>query len=269
MIVGDDEVARGVAAVKSLRTGAAQQEWTWDELPRRLAALAGRGIRKRTMVDEYLSEREQADQLRRWLRENWIWLVAGVALTLGRLLRLPLVGVAAGVARGRGRRSASRRCSKRSARAGATDGVKIAGELTGEYADTPYADQATLVLARWTSMRGDLAAAEAKLARVADGSKDPDLRTVARLRLARVQLAQGRYDDALATLDTVATPAVDARVLELKGDVQLAQGDQAGALDQWRKAEAAAEADPASAGPGRCGTSAAQDRRTERGRAAE
>jgi histidyl-tRNA synthetase len=38
LIVGDDEVARGVAAVKWLRTGAAQQEWTWDELPQRLAA---------------------------------------------------------------------------------------------------------------------------------------------------------------------------------------------------------------------------------------
>ena len=39
VIVGDDEEARGVAAVKSLRTGAVQQEWPWDELPRRLAAL--------------------------------------------------------------------------------------------------------------------------------------------------------------------------------------------------------------------------------------
>jgi len=39
VIVGDDEAARGVAAVKSLRTGAAQQEWSWDELPGRLAAL--------------------------------------------------------------------------------------------------------------------------------------------------------------------------------------------------------------------------------------
>ena len=38
LIVGDDEAARGVAAVKWLRTGAAQQEWPWDELPRRLAA---------------------------------------------------------------------------------------------------------------------------------------------------------------------------------------------------------------------------------------
>jgi histidyl-tRNA synthetase len=39
VIVGEDEAARGVAAVKSLRSGATQQEWAWDELPGRLAAL--------------------------------------------------------------------------------------------------------------------------------------------------------------------------------------------------------------------------------------
>jgi histidyl-tRNA synthetase len=38
LIIGDDEATRGVAAVKWLRTEAAQQEWAWDELPRRLAA---------------------------------------------------------------------------------------------------------------------------------------------------------------------------------------------------------------------------------------
>ena len=199
------------------------------------------------MVDEFLSEREQAEQLRRWLRENWIWLVAGVALTLAGYYgyrwwesRQATRSVAAGErfaamleAIGAGR---------------AEDGVKIAGELTGEYADTPYAEQATLVLALMDVDGGDFAAAEAKLARVADGSKDPDLRVVARVRLARVQLAQGRYDDALATLDKVAAPSVEARVLELKGDVKLAQGDRAGALELWRRADAALGADPASAG---------------------
>ena len=198
------------------------------------------------MVDEYLSEREQADQLRRWLRENWIWLVAGVVLTLAGYY---------------GYRWWEAREAARSAAAGERfaamleaiaagrreDGVNIAGEVTGEYADTPYADQATLVLVRLDVEAGDLAAAEAKLGRVAEGSKDPDLRTVARLRLARVQLAQGRYDAALASLDAAATPAIDARVLELKGDVLLAKGDQAGALDHWRKADAAAAADPGSA----------------------
>jgi predicted negative regulator of RcsB-dependent stress response len=199
------------------------------------------------MVDEYLSEREQADQLRKWLRENWMWLVAGVALTLAGYY---------------GYRWWESRQATRATEAGQRftamleaigagrleDGVKIAGEVTGNFADTPYADQATLVLARLDIDAGDLTAAEARLARVADESRDPDLRTVARLRLARVLLAQGRYDDALAALDRASAPAIDARVLELRGDVRLAQGDRETALAEWRKAEAAVAADPATAG---------------------
>lgn len=191
------------------------------------------------MVDEYLSEREQADQLRRWLRENWIWLVAGAALTLAGYY-----GFRWWEARGATRSAAAGERFSAMLEAIAAgrreDGLRIAGEVTGEYADTPYADQALLVLVRLDVEAGDLAAAEAKLARVAEGSKDPDLRTVARLRLARVQLAQGRYDAALATLDAAATPAIRARVLELKGDVLLAKGDPSGALDHWRSADAAA-----------------------------
>ena len=195
------------------------------------------------MVDEYLSEREQAEQLRGWLRENWIWLVAGVALTLGSYY-----GYRWWQSRESARGAAAeQRFSAMLDAIGAgkkEDGLKIAAELTGEYADTPYADQATLVLARLDVDGGDLAAAEAKLAKVANASKDPDLRVVARLRLARVQLAQGRYDEALKSLDAVTTTQVQARVLELRGDVKLAQGDRAAALDNWRKAEAAVAADP-------------------------
>ncbi len=43
VIIGEDEAARGTAAVKWLRTEAAQQEWPFDELPRRIAAALGRG----------------------------------------------------------------------------------------------------------------------------------------------------------------------------------------------------------------------------------
>jgi predicted negative regulator of RcsB-dependent stress response len=195
------------------------------------------------MVDEYLSEREQAEQLRHWLRENWIWLLAGVALTVGGYY-----GYRAWESRQASRAiEAGQRFAAMLDAIGASkrdEGMRIAGELTGEYADTPYADQATLVLARLDVDTGDFAAAEKRLAAVAGASKDPDLRIVARLRLARVQLAQGRYDDALKTLDAVATPAVAARVLELKGDVRLAQGDRAAALAEWNKAKDAAAADP-------------------------
>ena len=126
------------------------------------------------MVDEYLSEREQAEQLRRWLRENWIWLVAGVVLTLAAYY---------------GYRWWEARAAARSVAAGERfeamleaiasgkreDGLEIAAEVTGEYADTPYADQATLVLSRLDVDSGNYAAAEAKLAKVASGSRDPEL----------------------------------------------------------------------------------------------
>jgi len=199
------------------------------------------------MVDEFLSEREQAEQLRNWLRENWIWLVAGVALTLGGYY---------------GYRWWESRQASRSLEAGQRfaamldaigsnkrdEGLRIAGEVTGEYADTPYADQATLVLARLDVDSGNFASAETRLATIAGNSRDPELRLVARLRLARVQLAQGRYDDALATLDAIEQPSAEPRVLELEGDVQLAKGDKTAALDAWRKAQVAAAASPEGAG---------------------
>jgi histidyl-tRNA synthetase len=43
LIVGDDEAARGVAALKWLRTGSAQEACAFDELPRRLAAALADG----------------------------------------------------------------------------------------------------------------------------------------------------------------------------------------------------------------------------------
>lgn len=196
------------------------------------------------MVDEYLSEREQAEQLRQWVRENWVWMFAGIALVLGGFF---------------GYRWWESRVETRSLEAGQRfaamldaigagrkdEGIRIAGEVTGQYADTPYADQAELVLARLDVDAGNLAGAESRLAKIAAASKDPELRVVARLRVARVQLAQGRYDEALATLDAVAAPAADPRVLDLRGDVKLAQGEKAAALDFWRKADAAVKADPA------------------------
>ncbi len=199
------------------------------------------------MVDEYLSEREQAEQLRHWLRENWIWLVAGVALTLGGFY-----GWRWWEARQAGRSIAAEARFAAMVDALAAnqheEGVRIAAEITGEYPDTPYADQATLVLVRLDVERGDFAQARERLSQVMESSKDPDLRLVARLRLARVQLAGGEADAALATLDGAEESAVEARIAELRGDALLAKGDRAAALAAYREAQAAAGAAGPAAG---------------------
>ncbi len=188
------------------------------------------------MVDEYLSEREQAEQLRNWLRANGIWMAAGVALVVGGYYgyqwwqaRQATKSLAA-----EARFSAMLDALSQNKR---EEGVRIGGEIATAHRGTPYADQAVLVLARLDAEGGDFGRAESRLTSVAQGSDDPELRLVARLRLARVQLAQGRHNDALATLEAARQPSAEARIEELRGDVLLARGDKAAALEAYRKAQ--------------------------------
>ena len=80
--------------------------------------------------------------------------------------------------------------------------------------------------------------AAARLLQVMQHTHDPALALVARLRLARVQLAQNKPDDAIKTLDAVPPGAFSARYAEVRGDALLAKGDRAGALKQYRAARA-------------------------------
>jgi predicted negative regulator of RcsB-dependent stress response len=199
------------------------------------------------MVDEFLDEREQAEQLKQWFKENWLWLVAGVGLGLGGLYGWQGWNAHLdGKSREAGERFAAMLQAFESA--DRVRGTQLADEITGEYGSTPYADQATLVLARVHAEAGEFEPAAAKLRQVMEQSKDAELALVARLRLARVQLAQGNHDAALATLDGATAPAVAATVASLRGDVLLARGDRAGALAAYRDALAAGSA--ATAGTG-------------------
>ena len=199
------------------------------------------------MVDEYLSEREQADQLKHWLRENWLWLVSGVVLGLGSVFGYRGWN-AHQIERSQQAEQQFSAMLDALGRNQREEGLQIAGKITGEYADTPYADQTLLVLARLDIESGDLDEAAATLTRVMDTTRDPELALVARLRLARVQLAKGSHDEALATLEAVRNPAVAARVAELRGDVMMARGQSAAALEAYRQAQTAAEEGKAAEG---------------------
>lgn len=188
------------------------------------------------MVDEYLDEREQAEQLKSWFKENWLWLATGIALGLGGLYGWQ--GWNAHLD-GRSREAGERFTEMLQAldRADRERGQQLADEITGEYGSTPYADQAELVLARVHADAGELDQAAVRLRLVMEKSRDPELALVARLRLARVQAAQGQHDAALATLDAAGSPAVAATIAELRGDVLLAKGDRAAALAAYRQAQ--------------------------------
>lgn len=189
-------------------------------------------------MDEYLSEKEQWEQLKIWLRENGVWIVAGVAVGLLGLAgwrwwqdRQERVALEASGKYEQLLETLSRRDRERA--------VTLADELRRDYPSSPFADQADLAVASAWVGAPDLPKAAERLKAVAEGSRDPELELVARLRLARVQIAQGKPDEALATLGAVDAGAFAPRFEAVRGDAYLAKGDRKAALEAYRKARAA------------------------------
>jgi len=112
---------------------------------------------------------------------------------------------------------------------------QIADRLIDNYPDSPYADQAKLVLARLYVDEGQGALAIPRLTEVMDHSKDTELRHIARLRLARVLIDQGKPDDAIKTLSDE-PGAFAARYHEVRGDALYAKKDLSQALIEYKAA---------------------------------
>jgi predicted negative regulator of RcsB-dependent stress response len=186
-------------------------------------------------VEDYLNEKEQWERLMAGLREQAPWMLAAVAL----------VGAAFG-----GWHYWQLRSEHRSLEAAArynqaleaftrndlAGGARIADELVRDFKGSAYSDQADLAAARVEVENQQLDAAAARLTHVLQTTSDHGLALIARLRLARVQLAQGKPDEAIKTVSAAEAGAFAARYAELRGDALLAKGDRDAALAQYRSA---------------------------------
>ncbi len=186
-------------------------------------------------MEDYLTEDDQWEALKRWLKENGAWIIGGVvlgaALLFGFRWREDHIARNAESASGEYEQMQAALKAHKDARA-----TELAGELQQDFAGTPYADHAQLSLAADEVHKGQLDKAAQRLAAVADKSDDAHLRQIARVRLARVQLAQNKPDDALATLGKVKEGSFSGLVSQVRGDVLLSKGDRKGALEAYRAA---------------------------------
>ncbi len=92
-------------------------------------------------------------------------------------------------------------------------------QLLDKYPSTGFAPRGALLAAKAAFDAGDLGLARTHLEWVAANSKEEELKSLARLRLAAVQLDQKKYDEALATLDTKHHEAFAGLFLDMRGDV--------------------------------------------------
>jgi predicted negative regulator of RcsB-dependent stress response len=190
------------------------------------------------MSSEYLSDREQEEALRNWWNENWRWVISGVAVGLA------LLGAWNFWQRHVAQQSEAAAQALRDATVALASGDKTkidaaVKNLDDNYSGSPYVDQVHLLVAQAYVSSGQFELAASELKRVMEKSKDEALAGVAKLRLARVQIQLGHYDEALLLLDVTKAGAFAAEMNEVRGDALLAKGDAAGARQAYEAALAA------------------------------
>lgn len=186
-------------------------------------------------MTEYLTEQEQIQQLKTWLKQYGPTILLGIVLALlmttgwryWQNYRNKVLMHASSVYD-----------EMLSARAQNNDNEAIvqAKKLLAHYRKTPYADMAALLLARDAASKKDYSAAITQLTDVMDHSKTASLREIARIRIARILLAQQKADDALALLKKQDDKNYIGLVDEVRGDAYLIKSDPTAARNAYQLA---------------------------------
>ena len=113
-------------------------------------------------------------------------------------------------------------------RSGSEQGVIAAQKFAAE-TDDVYSAMMGLELAQIAVDKGDLANAQTALSNALAKAKTVEMQDLINLRLARVQLAQGNADAAIASVANIKGKSWQATAQDVRGDALLHKGDKAGA----------------------------------------
>ena len=183
------------------------------------------------MAFEDYDEYEQGEQVRKWIKENGIAVVVGVALAL--VLIFGWRQWQAHRANHEFQAASQFAVLQNAVQADDKQAMAAAvGDLQKNYADTPYAAFGSAAVAEHAVGKNDLKPAAQSLEWAVAHSKLPALKSLFTLRLARVLLAQDQAQQALAALDGIPAGDFVALTAELRGDAQL----KLGKLEAARKA---------------------------------
>jgi len=192
------------------------------------------------MAEEYLTDDEQLEAVKRAFTEYAPWILGGIVLGVGGWFGYQQYGshqnsVAL---------QAAGQFNQMTVALQMNDGKKsleLAQGLIKDFPNSPYADQAQLTIARIDVESGKSADAIAPLTQVMNNSKDSELKQVARLRLARVLIDQGKPDEAIKTLAEGTPGSFAGRYHEVHGDALNAKKDIAGATAEYTQALATSD----------------------------
>lgn len=115
-------------------------------------------------------------------------------------------------------------------------------QLLEKFPGTGYAPRGALLGAKAAVDAGDLATAKTQLEWVVANSKEDELKSIARLRLATVLIDQKQFDGALSALEGKHSESFAGLFLDMKGDIFNLQGKVADARTAYEAALAKLDA---------------------------
>lgn len=186
-------------------------------------------------MTEYLTEQEQIQQLKNWIKQYGLTVLGGILLAVvlssgwryWQNYRNKILSEASMVY--------DQMLALR-AQNSSDNASTEAEKLLTQYPKTPYAQMAALLLAREAILKKNYVEASAKLNWVINHSKDPSLREIARIRLARMLIGEKKPADALDILKKMDDKNFIALVNEIRGDAYIAQNDANAARDAYHLA---------------------------------
>lgn len=172
-------------------------------------------------MTDYLTEQEQVEILKRWIKQYSLVIFTGILLAIlmvsgWRFWQQRQLKIATHASH-----AYDEMINLRAQNNSAASLVQ-AHKLTKRYANTVYGPMAALMIGRDAVIKKNYAEAEKQFSWVMDHSRIPAVQEIARLRLARILLMQRKPQDALALLQKSNEKSFAGFNNELQGDAYLA-----------------------------------------------
>jgi predicted negative regulator of RcsB-dependent stress response len=169
------------------------------------------------MANELMDDHEQSEQVRKWLKNNANSIFFGIVLGVGGLFGYHWWK--GNVGQRQAQAAAQYLELKKSAEANNLDQLKAQTDaLIETNKGSGYTTLAKLRLAEVALEKKDAKLAQSSLEWVRDNGATAELKSIARIRLARLALANGQFDQALAQVDSLKEGPFAGLSGEVRGD---------------------------------------------------
>ena len=169
-------------------------------------------------MDDNLTDQQQAELIKNWLKENSKFLMGGLVLGISGFFGVQFLQQN----KLKEAEMASQLYSEIEfavKQQRLTQAQTLLQKMDNDYANTPYQDQGHLFMAKLFMDSVDYENAILQLEFLIENSTEESLQHIARIRIARIKLQQNLYDEALQILETESMGSFEAKYEEIKGDI--------------------------------------------------